>query len=155
MPDSASNTPDEPEFLSKTELAHRLYNVGIQVPTIADSLDLSIDEVRSILLGTVAQIRDDAGIRERMLRLANESIDEMFKIIRSPNPARKDPLLRAMASNLSKVLARESSQDYEELRLALETLFAHNRIDTTGLPHALTLNPIPIEPDDPDEETRL
>lgn len=72
---------------------------------------------------------DLTNIRERLNELANLALDEAFKIVRIGVPARKDPMIRSIITNLSRTLSKESSDDFSNLRLAFEELMAQTRGD--------------------------
>lgn len=139
------------------ELVHRLDKFGHTPSQIADILDLETSVVKTVLSNGTGKIREEEELRERLLRLANDGIDEAFYMLRSGSSTQKMAVLRMILGNASKSLGKEDSSEFSEMRLALERLMAQNRVgDPTEIPglailsNALKSGPPPIRTDDSD-----
>lgn len=144
------------------ELIHRLDSMGLTAPEIGDVLEIETSVVKTVLSEGKGKVREEEELRERLLRLANDGIDEAFRMLRTGTATQKMQVLRMILGNASKSLGKEDSSEFSEMRLAIERLMAQNKEGVVNpsaissianlavLNDALKLGPAPIRTDDPD-----
>lgn len=116
-------------MIEEGELIKGLYEQGLSPEGISRATGLTITVVRDTLSQTYL-LPTEEDIRERAIRLTNEAFNEAFKIIRMGPSSQRIPMIRTLISNASKTLGKDSAEDLQQLRLALERLLGQNRIES-------------------------